>query len=599
MTQNVNPLQAIIDLMIPSTAVKELIEQDNPYTLDSIGPENQFQGLFPYLQKLQEYWKAQTVQPTLIVHSKPYPKKSPLIQHITHLLSTTEATVAYLNLPNFALGGGGIRELLLAITSSIAEVTAIAPPSEQQMLEQPYIIFKNYLTEVEAELKGNLVIVLDKFEVLLELIMKDRLPRNLPDYLQECLSPKVAFAICCTSKSVESVFPNLPIPNLTSFLNKLIPVHVKETRQQFKGRENILRKLEKFWMRDNKSSTIIFGQPGIGKTSLIHYASQRLINKVAVAYLDLKAVARLNQFPEDDELLIAIADSIADATAITFPSNEEMLEQPYDTFRVYLAKVEKEHSKKLIIALDEFEVLLDLISEGYISDDFIDYLQRCVPSGVGLAVCCTQYYGAFTASDIAVTDLTDFFSDLVPVGVSFLSLQETDAVLKEFRTYTDEAVKIIYELTHGHPFSVQIIGYLLVHYGDKTKQSAVRNYSFTSDDVNKLIDDGKLFSTKYGEYCFKQLWSESILLFDLTTKSAEEVLKSIASKKQGITLEELIERTKKSESEELLSSDLELLIHNEIVTNKEGKYSITIELFRLWILSTKVSFKDSLNGTQN
>ncbi len=362
------------------------------------------------------------------------------------------------------------------------------------------------------------------------------------------------------------------------------------SKDQFHGREDILRLLKTIWTKNKVESVIIYGIAGIGKTSLIRYASQYFSEEVKIAYLNLEVISYVSLEPQEGKLLFAIASNIAQVTKVPLPTKKAFLVEPHKSFKAYL----KQLQGSLIIALDDFEILINRILEGSISKTFITYLQECISPKLGFAICCTQNLVKFLAQELPIPGLVSFFSYLIPIHVSFMSRQETSAVLRASRKYTEEAIERVYQLTNGHPYLIQAIGHILVRYSNSLRhnqsndigQSMFKNYSFTKDNVDMVVEKKEIFNSKYGQHFFCQLWLQSIM-FPSFTITSQETLSLLACKQQGLTLEKLSKSSiykmpGDTISKDMLLSVLKFLQESEVIVSKEGRYSVTIELLHLW-----------------
>lgn len=349
------------------------------------------------------------------------------------------------------------------------------------------------------------------------------------------------------------------------------------TKDNFKGREEALIRLKEFWTREKVQSTLIYGQRRTGKTSLVRNAAYNFYPKVIVADFNLQILGSLNSEGQMvGEFLLGIADSIQEATAIKPPSDKEILEQPYEAFRGYLATLEEQLQSNLIITLNEFEKLQIWIREEKIPETFTDYLAECISSKTGFAV-----IAGHSPEKMFRTYFKNFFDKLVPIQVrGFLSLEETRTVLTQFRHYTDDVVEKIYQLTNGQPLLVQTIGFQLVSRYPKVR-------FFTGKHLDEVFAEGKILNS--GATYFRFLWRKAsdCLAF-------QKITVILSSEPEGLTYEEL--RTKldaitRDISDNLLSSSLDILEESEIIVNREERWVIAIELFRLWILQEKPHYE--------
>jgi hypothetical protein len=204
----------------------------------------------------------------------------------------------------------------------------------------------------------------------------------------------------------------------------------------------------------------------MGKTSILLNAANCSGSGVKVAYVNL---LRLGDSPQGvGEVLMAISDAISDAVGCTPPSDADLLNLPYRTFERYLKQVvEALHATSLqglIVALDEFEKIEELIEAEKIPKDFMGYLRGLVQMSSKVAF---AFAGLHTLEEMTADYFQPFFASVIPIHVGFLQPGATRQILanpdEEFPLdYTPEALDQIYALTAGQPYLVQLVGFQLV-----------------------------------------------------------------------------------------------------------------------------------------
>ena len=99
----------------------------------------------------------------------------------------------------------------------------------------------------------------------------------------------------------------------------------------------------------------------MGKTSILLNAANSLGTNVKVVYVNLLKLGDVTQGV--GEVLMAISDEISQVVNIEPPHDDDLLKLPERTFNRYFEKVIKNLSGGLIIAIDEFEKIEDLIKD--------------------------------------------------------------------------------------------------------------------------------------------------------------------------------------------------------------------------------------------
>jgi hypothetical protein len=231
----------------------------------------------------------------------------------------------------------------------------------------------------------------------------------------------------------------------------------------FVGREDVLRQLEEFWVIGHQlQSVVLYGHRRMGKSSILLNAANYSGAEVQVAYVNLLL---LGDSPQGvGEVLMAISDAISDAVGCTPPTDADLLNLPYRTFERYLKQVEAHLSGGLIVALDEFEKIEELIEAEKIPKDFMGYLRGLVQMSSKVAF---AFAGLHTLEEMTADYFQPFFASVIPIHVGFLQPGATRQILanpdEDFPLdYTPEALDQIYALTAGQPYLVQLVGFQLV-----------------------------------------------------------------------------------------------------------------------------------------
>jgi hypothetical protein len=347
----------------------------------------------------------------------------------------------------------------------------------------------------------------------------------------------------------------------------------------FVGREDVLRQLEELWVMSHQlQSVVLYGHRRMGKTSILLNAANCSGSGVKVAYVNLLS---LGDSPQGvGEVLMAISDAISDAVDCTPPSDTDLLNLPYRTFERYLKQVEAHLSAGLIVALDEFEKIEELIEVQKIPKDFMGYLRRQVQMSSKVAF---AFAGLHTLEEMTADYFQPFFASVISIHVGFLQPGATRQILanpdEDFPLdYTPEALDQIYALTAGQPYLVQLVGFQLVRrYNDFVfEQGRPRDAVFTVEDVEAVINDPEFF--KRGRYYFDGVWGQAAR----GASGQQAILRALAPHPQGLSIDALAQAT--AMEEKTLQEALKTLTRHDVVQQREGRWQIIVELFRRWVL---------------
>ncbi|MGB2925343.1 MAG: ATP-binding protein, partial [Limnothrix sp.] len=352
--------------------------------------------------------------------------------------------------------------------------------------------------------------------------------------------------------------------------------------KNFVGRDDIMRQLEELWITNQtRQSIVLYGHRRMGKTSILRNASSHNGSTGKIIYINLQRLGEVENGV--GEVLIALSDEIAIATNIEPPSDDDLLKLPQRTFERYLKKVVAEmESDSLIIAIDEFETLEDLIEKGQISKEFLGYLRGLVQMSPKLAF---AFAGLHTLEEMTADYFQPFFASVIPIRVSFLRREATFQLLaspaEDFPLdYEPAALQRIYDLSNGQPYLVQLIGFQLVRrYNDYVfEQAKQRDNLLTTADVEAIITED--FFRK-GRYYFDGVWRQAAQ--DIAGQ--QPIIKTLATHPAGLTTTELLEHL--PFDADILAPALKTLskhdVIREIPDEIESRWQITVELLRIWL----------------
>ncbi|MDJ0796626.1 MAG: AAA-like domain-containing protein [Calothrix sp. MO_167.B12] len=359
--------------------------------------------------------------------------------------------------------------------------------------------------------------------------------------------------------------------------------------ERFVGREDVMRQLEELWvMSEFLQSVVIYGHRRMGKTSILRNAANSVGSGVQVAYINMLNAGNISQGV--GEVLMAICDTISETANLPPPSDADLLNLPYRTFERYLKQIVETQlipsEQGLIIALDEFEKIEELIAAEKIPPDFMGYLRGLVQMYSQVAF---AFAGLHTLEEMTADYFQPFFASVIPIHVGFMERAATRQILanpvdigdiasEDFPLdCTPEALDQIYHLTHGQPYLVQLVGFQLVRrYNDQVfEMGHSRDPIFTVDDVEAVVNP-EFF--KRGRYYFDGVWSQAAQ----DVAGQQEILRALAPHPQGLSLQELGEVT--GINYEDAQDSLGTLERHDVVKENQGRWQIVVELFRRWVL---------------
>ncbi|NET44511.1 ATP-binding protein [Okeania sp. SIO2B3] len=382
-------------------------------------------------------------------------------------------------------------------------------------------------------------------------------------------------------KALETIANNVGDISITKPVKNPYVIGDPVESDLFVGREDIMRELEELWvMNSHKQSVVLYGHRRMGKTSILRNVANYSGSDIQVVYVNLQNLAAISEGM--GEVFLAIGDEISVALNFPPPDTEELLRFPQRTFKLYLQQaIQKLENKGLIIALDEFETIEELIDAQQLPLNFMAVLRGFVQMSPKIAF---AFAGLHTLEEMTEDYFQPFFASVIPIRVGFLNRATTRQLLANpnpdfLLTYEPEAIDRIYDLTFGQPYLVQLLGFLLVRrYNDQTfEQGKPREPIFTVADVEAIIHQNELFQN--GRYYFTGVWGQAAQ----DAPGQQEILRALADYPEGCSRATIQEITGLEES--ILNDALETLARHDVIIETEGNLRFAVELFRRWVES--------------
>ena len=352
----------------------------------------------------------------------------------------------------------------------------------------------------------------------------------------------------------------------------------------FVGRGEVIKQLEELWLMGNQlQSVVLYGHRRMGKTSILKNLSSYLGNNVKVAYINLLSLGAVSKDNGESEVLIALSDAISQAVSLSPPTDEDFLRLPAVTFQRFIRLISQQFqpNQGLVIALDEFEKIEELISTGSLNPDFLGFLRGILQEHANIAF---AFAGLHTLEEMTGDYFNPLFASILPIPIRFFSIGETRQLLanpaEDFTLdYEPETLNKIYQLTAGQPYLTQLIGFQLVrHYNHQVfEEGRERSPIFTVEDLTFVTHHSDFFTK--GSYYFTGVWNQAAQ----DTPCQQEILWILAKATDGeASLSGL--RRKSRLSEEAIAQALTTLKRHDVVRDDDGKWQIIVPLFREWVL---------------
>ncbi|MCH2051083.1 MAG: ATP-binding protein, partial [Trichodesmium sp. ALOHA_ZT_67] len=348
----------------------------------------------------------------------------------------------------------------------------------------------------------------------------------------------------------------------------------------FVGREDIMRELEQLWvMSSQPQSVVLYGHRRMGKTSILRNIAKSSGADAQVIYVDLQSLEAVSQGM--GEVFLAISDEISDSISLPKPDTEELLKLPQRTFKLYLKQaIKKLDNKSLIIALDEFETIENLINAEQLPGNFMAVLRSFVQMSPKIAF---AFAGLHTLQEMTQDYFQPFFASVISIPVSFLNKATTRQLLANpdpdfLLEYEPEAMDRIYDLTFGQAYLVQLLGFLLVRRYNKQvfEEGKPKKGIFTVADVNTIIEENELFET--GRYYFTGVWGQA----GENAPGQQDILRALANHSGNCSRAMVQEIT--GLEQKIINDALDTLFRHDVIVETEENLKFAVELFHRWVV---------------
>lgn len=354
--------------------------------------------------------------------------------------------------------------------------------------------------------------------------------------------------------------------------------------QLFVGRESLLQQLDSLWQRDGvRPSVVLYGHRRMGKTSILHHLQHRYGSDTIVVNLSMQ---RLDQVQHTGELLYRIALYIYDQchrqqlTHVEEPQEAAFGQRTayiaFDRWLGSLAGTREHH--RIILALDEFELLEEWIAQGLIDPKLLAYLRDIFMNYTWLTM---AFAGLHKLEQLRHDYWSPLFGSVFSIPVGFLDEQATTQLLTQpspdfALNYSPEALTTIYQLTNGQPYLVQLLGHHLVtHFNQQHAGSESEDMpTVTEADVAFVQSSSAFFHD--GRAYFTGVWQQAL---QESGTGQRDILVKLSQ--DDCLLSAIVQATGRSEQEDLHM--LATLQDLDIVTTSDRGYTYTVKLMQQWV----------------
>ncbi|MFZ4414421.1 MAG: ATP-binding protein [Bacteroidales bacterium] len=346
-------------------------------------------------------------------------------------------------------------------------------------------------------------------------------------------------------------------------------------QEMFFGRDNEFNYIkEKFSNTENGLILTLAGERRSGKTSILfQILNGRLGFGFLPIFIDMQAMAGIeNTF----QFLARIASIIGKTTA-----NNELVGASnsidFEGFALIIEHLVKENgTSRIIIMVDEYEIIEKKIEEGIFDVDIISFCARLIDDFNILFL--------FTGSNNLENRQSSYWKAVLNKSynkkIPYLTEDECNDListpLKQYIKFTVQQFKKIFRLSAGQPYYTQLICQRFVDLLIVEKRTEIMDGDIDEAVLN-ILESPLLpmiyFWREFNEYQIFCLSLLSQAITEIGPLMETEILWAFIEKK---------DLTKKI-NETQFAATLNELHTKEILIKREGKFCFRMDFFRLWI----------------
>lgn len=299
-----------------------------------------------------------------------------------------------------------------------------------------------------------------------------------------------------------------PVREFTPVVNPYSPgTPLRRHSPLFVGRDRFFRFIAQNAVHPEQNRVLIMvGQRRTGKTSALLRLDQYLPEHLLAVYIDCQSLGVVEGMAA---LLFDLAWAMSDALAargieVEVPERPAWDANPTHLFeRQFIPCVQSllPAGTILLLVLDEFEALQNLVDDGILPPTFFTYLRHLMQHAQGLSF---VFVGTHRLEEMSSDYWSVLFNIALHGEIGFLDDAAATRLITEpvspHLVYDDLALEKILRVTAGHPYFLQLVCYTLVNRANEQK-----NPYITISDVNATLDQ----MLSLGEAHFAYLWQQS------------------------------------------------------------------------------------------
>ena len=389
-----------------------------------------------------------------------------------------------------------------------------------------------------------------------------------------------------TTQLVLEVVPREQVPFTPIRPNPYITGGAVNSPEMFFGRQDVLDFLSANLIGQYQSNVIILqGNRRTGKSSILkQVVNQDLFRPDIPVYVDCQGLGKLTDRRFFFKLADVIWKALASCDDVDPPprvkQDDLSEEDPFYDFKEVLDQlVAAIPGRRIILLIDEFEVIDSAIQKGDLSPIVLENLRHLFQHRDDLAVVLTGSHRLTRLSQ-------DYWSILFGLGLKYelgfldehAARQLVTRPLEGAATYSEESVERIIQLTASQPYFVQVICHDVVNVLNEEEMTYV-----TQSHVENAAQQTLVSADGHMRFMFESIrWhaGQAVLVFLATSLSGPDTL-------PGHEIEAFVDRYGLPITNDELGKAMKETANRDIIhiqdANGQRRYGFKIDLVRQWI----------------
>jgi hypothetical protein len=358
--------------------------------------------------------------------------------------------------------------------------------------------------------------------------------------------------------------------------NPYIVGDVVRDNRMFYGRQELLESIiDNFEGKYQINPVFLYGQRRTGKTSTLIQLKKKLGKKFAPVLFNTQEIFGKKTFYQD------LMEKIREELGFGHIEIPDIKEDPLENFKENFYNRVKQglEGKKVVVMIDEYQLIDELITKGDYQEEIIDFLNALVQDGEIKFI----FAGSLQPKELENQKWMELMKFFTTMEVSFLERNDTvDLITEPVRgsmEYDEGGIEKIISLSGCHPCFVQLICHVMVEHHNHDEVTLI-GYNSINNHLSDYFERGYNVLSDILEAQTDDIQRKVLFyMYDLMEKK-----KKISVHKSDI--EWSLMNYEDIERIETIDKSLDQLKKREIIRETTGHpdyYEFMVDLYRHWV----------------